>query len=57
MKARGPEGLVEPLNSNPYLALAGNQMDDAEQAAIVRSHRGRERCKAIGKRKDLRRGC
>lgn len=57
MKARGPEGLVEPLNSNPYLALAGNQMDDAEQAAVVRSHRGRERCKAIGKGKDLRRGC
>lgn len=57
MKARGPEGLVEPLNSNPYLALAGNQMDDAEQAAVVRMHRGRERCKAIGKRKDLRRGC
>lgn len=32
-------------------------MDDAEQAAVVRSHRGRERCKAIGKGKDLRRGC
>lgn len=59
MKDRRPGGVVEPLNSNPYLVLAVNQIhvDGFGQAAAVRRPRGSERCEAIGKRKDLRRGC